>query len=93
MSKVSPDENGNRSLVRRRLRLTRNPQIPCVLIECGYLSHPVESRLCAKPEYRQKLASAIAEAIRTQSDVGDAGTGPLPRPIYAPPSRPTDKPE
>lgn len=93
MSAASPAEQGNRGLVRRRLRLTRNPQIPCVLIEGGYLSHPVESRLIADPAYRQKLAAAIAQAIRAQAAHGDAGTGPLPRPIYAPPSRPSDAPE
>jgi len=93
MSAASPAEHGNRGLVRRRLRLTRNPQIPCVLIECGYLSHPAESRLIDNPAYRQKLAAAIAQAIRSQAAIGDAGTGPLPRPIYAPPSRPSDAPE
>lgn len=92
MASVCPSENA-RGLVRRRLRLTRNPEIPCVLIEGGYLSHPVESRLVADEEYRNKLAKAIATAIRTQSDIGDAGTGTLPRPINAPPSRPTDAPE
>lgn len=93
MAAASPAESSNRGLVRRRLRLTRNPEIPCVLIEGGYLSHSAESHLIADPAYRQKLASAIASAIRTQSQMGDAGTGPLPRPIYAPPSRPTDAPE
>jgi N-acetylmuramoyl-L-alanine amidase len=93
MAAASPAEHGNRGLVRRRLRLTRNPQIPCVLIECGYLSHPDECRLAANPAYRQKLAAAIAQAIRTQAASGDSGTGPLPRPINAPPSRPTDQRE
>lgn len=93
MESVSPAETANRGLVRRRLRLTRNPEIPCVLIEGGYLSHPVESRCIADPGYRQKLAAAIAAAIRTQAAIGDAGTGPLPRPLYEPPSRPTDAPE
>jgi N-acetylmuramoyl-L-alanine amidase len=93
MTSVSPAENANRGLVRRRLRLTRNPEIPSVLIEGGYLSNSAESRLIANPRYRQKLASAIASAIRTQAAIGDSGTGPLPPPIYAPPSRPTDKPE
>ncbi len=93
MREVSPVESGNRDLVRRRLRLTRNPEIPCVLLEGGYLSNPAEANLIADPAYRQKLAVAIASAIRTQSAIGDAGTGPLPRPIYAPPSRPTDAPE
>lgn len=90
MSATSPVENANRGLVRRRLRLTRNPEIPCVLIEGGYLSNAAESHLVADAGYRQKLACGIASAIRTQSDIGDSGTGPLPRPINAPPSRPTD---
>jgi N-acetylmuramoyl-L-alanine amidase len=93
MASVSPAENASRGLVRRRLRLTRNPDIPCVLIEGGYLSNSSESRCIADPRYRQKLASAIASAIRTQAAIGDSGTGPLPKPIYAPPSRPTDKSE
>lgn len=90
MASASPQENDNRGLVRRRLRLTRNPEIPCVLLEGGYLSNSAESRLIAQPGYRQKLASAIAGAIRTQSAIGDKGLGPLPRPIDSPPSRPTD---
>jgi N-acetylmuramoyl-L-alanine amidase len=93
MDAVSPAESGNRGLVRRRLRLTRNPVIPCVLLEGGYLSNAAESQLASNPAYRQKLASAIATAIRTQAAKGDSGTGPLPRPLYAPPSRPTDAPE
>ena len=93
MTAASPTEQGNRGLVRRRLRLTRNPQIPCILLEGGYLSHASESRLIANPAHRRKLAAAIAQAIRTQAAIGDSGTGPLPRPIYAPPSRPSDQPE
>lgn len=90
MSATSPAETANRGLVRRRLRLTRNPEIPSVLLEGGYLSHPVESHLIADSAYRQQLAAAIAGAIRNQAAIGDAGTGPLPPPIYAPPSRPND---
>ena len=93
MSAASPAESANRGLVRRRLRLTRNPEIPCVLLEGGYLSHPSESRLIADSGYRRKLATAIAGAIRAQAAHGDAGTGPLPRPLYEPPSRPTDAAE
>ncbi len=89
LAAVSSGEN-SRGLVRRRLRLTRNPSIPCVLVECGYLSNPAEARLCANPAYRQRLAAAIAAAIRQQAARGDAGMGPLPRHIDAPPSRATD---
>jgi N-acetylmuramoyl-L-alanine amidase len=84
MTSASPAESGNRGLVRRRIRLTRNPEIPCVLLEGGYLSNAAEARLISNPNYRQKLASNIAAAIRTQAATGDHGTGPLPRPIDAP---------
>ncbi|MEK7953516.1 N-acetylmuramoyl-L-alanine amidase family protein [Luteolibacter soli] len=90
LTSVSPAESGNRGMVRRRLRLTRNPDIPCVLLEIGYLSNPSEARLCADPGYRDKMAAAIARAILDQQANGDAGTGALPRPINAPPSRPSD---
>lgn len=93
MASASPAESGNRGLVRRRIRLTRNPEIPCVLLEGGYFSNAAESRLISDSSYRQKLASNIAAAIRTQAAVGDSGTGPLPQPINAPPSRPTDAAE
>ena len=93
MAQASPAESGNRGMVRRRIRLTRNPEIPCLLLEGGYLSNAAESRLIADPGYRQKLARSIASAIRTQAAVGDSGTGPLPPPLYAPPSRPTDTKE
>ena len=90
MNQASPAESGNRGMVRRRIRLTRNPEIPCLLLEGGYLSNSAESRQISDPGYRQKLATLIASAIRTQAAIGDAGTGPLPSPINAPPSRPTD---
>jgi N-acetylmuramoyl-L-alanine amidase len=92
MESVSPSESGNRGKVRRRLRLTRNPDVPCILAELGYLSHPAEARLCSDPNYRERMASALARAILDQQANGDAGTGSLPKPIYAPPSRPTDPP-
>ncbi|GAA5481234.1 N-acetylmuramoyl-L-alanine amidase [Haloferula sargassicola] len=86
-----PGESGNRGQVRRRLRLTRNPNVPSVLVECGYLSNPAEARMCNNAGYRDKLASAIADAILDQQREGDPA-GSLPRPINAPPSRPTDPP-
>jgi N-acetylmuramoyl-L-alanine amidase len=78
--------SNNRGLVRRRLRLTRNPDIPCILVECGYLSNATDSAYLATASYRQRIAQAIARALREQTARGDAGYGPLPRPIYAPPS-------
>jgi N-acetylmuramoyl-L-alanine amidase len=89
MASVSPAQS-TRGVVRRRLRLTRNPEIPSVLIECGYLSHGAEARRCADPSYRAALARALAQAVRDQSAYGDDGMGALPPPINAPMSRPTD---
>jgi N-acetylmuramoyl-L-alanine amidase len=90
MNAVCPHESGNAGMVRRRLRLTRNPTIPCVLLECGYLSNSRDARLLATSSYREQMAKAIARAIRDQSAYGDAGMGSLPRPIYAPPSKASD---
>lgn len=89
LSAASPFHN-NRDLVRRRLRLTRNPMIPCVLVECGYLSNPSEARSISDSAFRGKLARAIASAIHEQCAVGDGNLGPLPRFIKSPPSRHTD---
>ena len=80
----------SRGLVRRRLHLTRNPAIPCVLVECGYLSNPREAVAIAKPDYRVDLARAITTAILQQRKEGDGNLGPLPRPLWDPPSRRTD---
>lgn len=90
LSAAAPYERGNAGLVRRRLRLTRNPTIPCVLVECGYLTNASEAGLLTSASYRQKLAAAIARAVKDQSANGDSGMGPIPRPIYAPPSRAGD---
>jgi N-acetylmuramoyl-L-alanine amidase len=37
---------------------------PAVLIEGGYLSNPHEARLIESPEFRQKLAEAVASALK-----------------------------
>lgn len=91
MKSVSPASE-NAGQVRRRIRLTRNPSIPCVLLEGGYLSNSAESQQINSPSHRARLAQAIANAIRSQAANGDAGTGSKPAFINAPPSRPSDAP-
>ncbi len=91
MKSVAPASD-NAGLSRRRIRLTRNPSIPCVLLEGGYLSNSTEARQISSASHRARLAKAIAGAIRSQSANGDAGTGPRPPFIQAPPSRGTDAP-
>lgn len=91
MKSVAP-ASSNAGLSRRRLRLTRNPSIPCVLLEGGYMSNASEAQQINSSAHRAKLAKAIAGAIRDQAARGDAGTGLRPPFIKAPPSRPTDAP-
>ncbi|MBK1853523.1 N-acetylmuramoyl-L-alanine amidase [Verrucomicrobiaceae bacterium 5K15] len=92
MEKVAGGRHSSRGLERRRLRLTRNPKIPCVLVEFGYLSNRREAHAINSASYRDRLVSAVASAIITQQAQGDAGTGRLPRPITKPLSRASDPP-
>ena len=36
---------------------------PSVLVECGYMSNPVEDRLLASPKYQDKVAAGIARGV------------------------------
>ena len=47
----------------RFMTVLRDQNRPAVLIEGGYLSNPAEAKLIATPEYRQKLAEAVVEAL------------------------------
>ncbi len=76
--------SNSRGTVRRRLRLTRNPEIPCILVECGYLSNSHDANLLADAGERERIAQAIARAVRDQSACGDCC--PTPKAIYAAPS-------
>lgn len=42
----------------------RETRMPAVMLEAGYITHPDEERLLADPAFQQKLATAIAEALR-----------------------------
>ena len=92
LSRVTGNHS-SRGLVRRRLRLTRNPDLACVLVECGYLSNSREAKLITQAGYRARLAKAIARAILDQRAEGDGRLGPLPRPLNEPPSKGTDRRE
>jgi N-acetylmuramoyl-L-alanine amidase len=80
----------NIGVLRRRLRLTRNPDIPCVLCECAYLTNPAEAAKVANANYRQRIAEGIADGILEQYRLGDAGIAPVPE-IWAPLSKASDK--
>ena len=54
----------DRGLKHGRLAVLRLATCPAALVEAGYLSHPDETRRLATPEYRQKVAEALAEGIK-----------------------------
>ncbi|HQF31970.1 MAG TPA: N-acetylmuramoyl-L-alanine amidase, partial [Hyphomicrobiales bacterium] len=45
------------------LRVLRAPDVPSVLVELGYLSNVQDEKLMATPEWRERTATAIVEAI------------------------------
>lgn len=48
----------------RFMGVLRGQKRPAVLLEGGYLSNPREARHIADPAFRQKLAQAVADALR-----------------------------
>lgn len=43
----------------------KNPALPSILVEIGYLSNPEEAARLSDPAYQDKLADAMAAAIKT----------------------------
>ena len=53
----------DRGVHRARFAVLREATMPAVLIEGGFMSHPVEGRNIADPAYRRQMAKAILDAI------------------------------
>ena len=47
----------------RDLFLMKDPPIPAILVECGFLSNPDEEKKLADAEYQAKIAWAIADSV------------------------------
>jgi N-acetylmuramoyl-L-alanine amidase len=61
---VAATQRRDRGLRRARfMGVLRGQNRPAVLVEGGYLTHPAEARLIGNPDYRQKLAEAVAAAL------------------------------
>jgi N-acetylmuramoyl-L-alanine amidase len=63
--------NGKRDRGVRRARflgVLRGQRCPAILVEGGYLSNPQEARRIADPDYRQKLAEAVAQALADKAE-------------------------
>jgi N-acetylmuramoyl-L-alanine amidase len=53
----------NRGIKSRELYVVRHTRCPAVLVEGGFINNPMEAQLISNGDYRQRLASAIAEGI------------------------------
>jgi N-acetylmuramoyl-L-alanine amidase len=53
----------DRGLRRARFAVLSDAEMPAVLIEGGFMSHPTESRRIYDPVYRQKMAKSIVDGI------------------------------
>ena len=63
--KIIPNTGSiDRGVKRKRLAVLRELNCPGILIECGFLSHPTESKACNSADYQEKLTRAIADGIR-----------------------------
>ena len=61
LSRVSMYDRG---VKHARFHVLRDVQIPAVLVECGFLSNTTEGQRIAMAQFRQEVASAIAQGIQ-----------------------------
>lgn len=59
----------DRGVHRARFWVLRDATMPSVLIEAGFLSHPLEGGKIAKAGYRRQLANAIVEGVSAYRSV------------------------
>jgi N-acetylmuramoyl-L-alanine amidase len=53
----------SRGIRQRGYRVLRNNRLPAILVECGFLTNHVEGQRASDPNYRQRIARAIASGI------------------------------
>ncbi|MEI6106140.1 MAG: N-acetylmuramoyl-L-alanine amidase [Opitutae bacterium] len=70
----------DRGFKRARLAVLRMLDCPGVLVECGFLSNDDEARRIATPEYRQKIAEALAAGVQNYA-AALAALRPAPAPV------------
>jgi N-acetylmuramoyl-L-alanine amidase len=69
----------DRGIKRARYTVLSGVRHPAILLEGGFMSHPYEARMLAKPEYQAQLAKGVAAAVAKYRIA-------VTRPIAAPPN-------
>lgn len=70
------DGTEREALAKRGVLLLKNPIVPTVIVECGFLSNHEEAMLLSDVDYQQKLARCIYDGIKKHT--GWAGLSDLP---------------
>ncbi len=66
----------DRGVKRARYAVLRHCEVPAVLVECGFLTNPVEARRIHDPEWREKFAEALADGIEAYLDLAASKKSP-----------------
>ncbi len=66
----------DRGMKRARFAVLRRATTPAVLVECGFMSNPRESRLLHSAEWRERLAESIARGIVEFAELARTKTPP-----------------
>jgi len=64
--------SSNRGVRRRGYYVLRRTNMPAVLVECGFLTNPIEAGYAQNASYRQKLAEEIAAGVRSRNSVASS---------------------
>ena len=67
----------DRSVRRARFAVLRDAEMPAILVESGYMTHPAEGRKIYDADYRRRIAAAIVKGILAYQKL----TGPSPPPV------------
>lgn len=60
---LQPDNHRLAKQAGKSIYLLRTAAIPAVIVECGFLSNPQDADHLSQPEYRAKMANAIADGL------------------------------
>jgi N-acetylmuramoyl-L-alanine amidase CwlD len=76
LSSLENSGASGKGVIRNKFYVLRHAKMPAVLVETAFLSNYDEARLLNSPEFREKVAQAIADGIRNyQARFKDSGYG------------------
>jgi N-acetylmuramoyl-L-alanine amidase len=67
----------DRSVRRARFAVLRDAEMPAILVESGYMTHPVEGRKIFDTGYRKQIAAAIVKGIVAYQKLTAPATVPV----------------